>query len=48
MCVSIWAVVVGIEPSLPGRFPMTLPMIGAGFVAGAVVAALAAPRTSRR
>ena len=40
LLVSAWAFWVGIEPSIPGRFPLTLPMIGAGFVAGAVVGAL--------
>jgi hypothetical protein len=46
-CVGLWALLVGIEPSLPGRFPRTLPMIGAGFIAGAAVAAFAAhPRSA--
>lgn len=46
--VSVWALTVGIEPSLPGRFSLTLPMIGAGLVAGAVVAALAAHPQAER
>jgi hypothetical protein len=46
--VSLWARWVGIEPSLPGNFPLTPPMIGAGFLAGAVVAVFAAPRGVRQ
>jgi len=42
--VAGWAVTVGIEPSLTGRFPMTLPMIAAGFFAGFVVSAVLALR----
>ena len=44
LLVSAWAFWVGIEPSLPGRFPLTLPMIAAGLLAGGIVAALAAPK----
>ena len=34
LIVLLWATFVGIEPSLPGRFPITIPMICAGFAAG--------------
>ena len=44
--VGLWGRFVGIEPSLPGNFPLTLPMIGAGFLAGTVVAVFAAPRSA--
>ena len=44
--VALWARFVGIEPSLPGNFFLTLPMIGAGFLAGGAVAAFAAPRSA--
>ena len=43
---GLWARFVGIEPSLPGNFSLTLPMIGAGFLAGGAVAAFAAPRSA--
>jgi len=46
LLVALWASWVGIEPSLPGRFALTLPMIAAGFFAGAVVGALAGVRAS--
>ena len=36
--VVLYALVAGLEPSLPGRFPITPPMTVAGLVAGAVVA----------
>jgi hypothetical protein len=38
--VSLWAYIVGIEPSLPGRFSITAPMIAAGVLVGMGVAAL--------
>jgi hypothetical protein len=38
--VSLWAAFVGIEPSLAGNFPLTVPMIAAGFLVGAVVGAV--------
>ena len=44
--VALWARFVGIEPSLPGNFSLTLPMMGAGFLAGGVVALFAAPRSA--
>jgi hypothetical protein len=43
--VAVWAATVGIQPSLAGRFPLTAPMIAAGFLAGALVAAVAFRRT---
>jgi len=39
--VAVWAATVGIQPSLAGRFRLTQPMIAAGFLAGALVAAAA-------
>jgi len=42
--VWLWAEVIGIEPSLSGNFLLTEPMIAAGCVAGAIVAAFGAPR----
>jgi hypothetical protein len=43
--VACWAVTVGIQPSLSGRFRLTAPMIAAGFLAGALVATVAFRRT---
>lgn len=36
--VSLYAMFVGIEPSLKGNFPLTFPMIMAGFFCGSIVA----------
>lgn len=38
--VSLWAMFVGVQPSLAGNFPMTPVMIGAAAVVGGLVAAL--------
>ncbi len=35
--VFLWSLYFGIEPSLPGNFELTMPMIAAGFVAGTIV-----------
>jgi hypothetical protein len=40
--VFLWAGLVGIEPSLAGRFCLTTPMIFAGFIAGGVASFSAA------
>ena len=42
--VALWARFAGIEPSLPGNFSLTEPMIGAGFLAGSAAAMFAAPK----
>ena len=42
--VALWARFVGIEPSLPGNFSLTEPMIGAAFLAGGAAAMFAAPK----
>lgn len=42
--VAAWAATVGIEPSLPGRFPMTVPMMGVALMTGVLVAAVGVPR----
>jgi hypothetical protein len=47
LLVTAWAAVVGIEPSLAGRFPMTVPMILAGLSVGVVVGAIGVPETRR-
>ncbi len=39
--VFLWANLVGIEPSLAGRFPLTPPMVVAGFIAGGAAALVA-------
>jgi hypothetical protein len=41
--VALWAVFVGIQPSLSGRFHLTFPMIVAGFIAGVVTSISAIP-----
>ena len=46
--VILWAAAIGIEPSLSGRFPMTVPMIAAAMFAGALVATLGVPRAAQR
>ncbi len=46
--VALWARFVGIEPSLPGNFSLTEPMIGAAFLAGGAVAMFAAPEVVAR
>ena len=45
---ALWARFVGIEPSLPGNFSLTQPMIGAGFLAGGAAAMFAAPKGAAR
>ena len=42
--VALWARFVGVEPSLSGNFPLTEPMVGAGFSAGSAAAMFAAPK----
>ncbi len=47
LLVALWAAVVGIEPSLAGRFLLTPPMIFAGFLAGAAVAGITCRKEGR-
>jgi len=46
--VALWARFVGIEPSLPGNFSLSEPMIGAAFLAAGSVAMFAAPKSAAR
>lgn len=46
--VALWAHFVGIEPSLSGNFQLTMPMIAAGFLSGAVVTNFAAPNSAEQ
>ena len=46
--VFLWALFVGIEPSLGGRFLITPPMIFAGFLVGAITAGMTCIIVSKR